>query len=86
MDKRELDPARWKARSQYYSATLALPRTATRGTWGVVVVAQSLDKSPVGADPVSAARRLGGIVASANVAEVGTCACAILFDCVFEVG
>lgn len=86
VDKRKLDPARWKAHSQYYSTALALPRTVTRGTWGVVVVAQSLDKSPVGADPVAAARRLGGIVASANVAEVGACACAILFDCVFEVG
>ena len=51
----------------------------------MVVVSQSLDTTPTGGDPIAAARRLGGIVDSANVSETGECACEILFDHTFDV-
>lgn len=85
VDKDPLDPQRWKAHSHWYTATFDLPMREPAGTWAVVVVAQTMDDSPTGGDPIAAARRLGGIVDSANAAEMGECACTILFDHTFEV-
>lgn len=85
VDKGPIDPERWKAHSQWYTATLDLPLREPAGTWAVVVVAQTMDDSPTGGDPISAARRLGGIVDSANAVEMGECACTILFDHTFDV-
>jgi hypothetical protein len=34
-------------------------------------------------DPIAAARKLGGIVDSANVTETGQCVCEILYDDTF---
>ena len=84
-DKRMIDGERWKAVSRYYRGTLDLALHEPAGTWGIVVMAQTLDDTPTGGDPVTAARRLSGIVDSANVAETGECACSILFDHTFDV-
>lgn len=85
VDKRRIDAERYKAVSRYYRGTLDLPLREPAGKWAVVVVSQTLDATPTGGDPVTAARRLGGIADSANSAEIGQCACAILFDHTFDV-
>lgn len=85
VDKRHLDVAPWKGVSTWYTGTFTLPSNEPDGKWAVVVVTQSLDLTPTGGDPIQAARRLGGIVDSANVVETGECACAILFDHTFDV-
>ena len=85
VDKRKLDPSRWKASSQYYGGRLELAAQEPPGKWAVVVVAQSMDNTPTGGDPLTAAARLSGIAASSNVSEVGECACSILFDAMFDV-
>jgi hypothetical protein len=85
VDKRIIDVDRWKARSLYYNGSFDLGLREPAGKWAVVVVAQTLDDTPPGGDPVSAARRLGGIVDSANIVETGECACSILFDHTFDV-
>lgn len=84
-DKHRISAERWKANSTYYSGTFDLPLTEPAGKWAVVVISQGIDLSPTGADPVDAARRLGGIANSANVQEQGECTCTLLFDHVFEV-
>lgn len=68
-----------------YTANLKLGAGEPAGTWAVTVVSQTLDNTPTGADPIQAARSLGGIADSANVVEVGTCACTVLFDATFHV-
>lgn len=86
-DKRRLPPdlhANEVARS-VYTATLKLGAGEPAGTWAVTVVSQTLDNTPTGGDPLQAARSLGGIADSANVVEVGTCACTVLFDATFPV-
>lgn len=45
---------------------------------------QTLDDTPTGGDPVQAARRLGGIVDSANIVETETCVCTLLHDHTFR--
>jgi hypothetical protein len=85
VDKRRIDIDRWKGVSTYYSGTFPLPTNEPDGKWAVVVVTQSLDHTPTGGDPITAARQLGGIVDSANVVETGECVCEILFDHTFDV-
>ena len=53
VDKRKLDPSRWKASSQYYGGRLELAAQEFPGKWAVVVVAQSMDNTPTGAIPLS---------------------------------
>jgi hypothetical protein len=84
-DKRRIQVDRWKAVSTYYTGTLDVPLQERPGVWGVVVISQSMDLSPTGGDPIAAARRLGGIVNSANVQEQGECTCTLLVDHTFEV-
>ena len=84
-DKRRIDVDRWKARSMYYTGTFDVPLQERPGRWGVVVISQSMDLSPTGGDPIAAARRLGGIVNSANVQEQGECTCTLLVDHAFDV-
>ena len=85
VDKRIIPAEKWKAKSTYYSGTLDLALQEPAGKWGVIVIAQTLDNTPTGGDPVTAARRLSGIVDTANIVETGECACTALFDHVFEV-
>ena len=85
VDKRPISLEDRKVQSRFYTGTLRLGRTEPPGTWGVVVVSQSLDPTPTGGDPVDAARRLGGIVDSSNVVATGECACTVLFDDTFDV-
>ena len=84
-DKRIIPAGPWKAVSSYYTGTLDLALRERPGKWAVVVVAQTMDATPTGGDPLAAARRLSGIVNSANVVETGQCACTILFDHTFDV-
>jgi hypothetical protein len=84
-DKRRISVDRWKGRSAYYTSTFDLPLQEPAGKWAVVVISQSMDMSPTGGDPIAAARRLGGVVNSANVQEQGECTCTLLFDHTFEV-
>lgn len=86
VDKRTIYPLDSAALSRFYTGTFKLNRTEPPGKWGVMVVSQSLDDTHTGADPVNAARKLGGIVDSANIVETGECACTILFDATFDVG
>lgn len=71
--------------STYYSGTFDLPLQEPAGKWAAVVISQSMDMSLTGGDPISAARRLGGIVNSANIQEQGECTCTLLFDHTFDV-
>ncbi|KAK0622689.1 hypothetical protein B0T14DRAFT_514281 [Immersiella caudata] len=85
-DKRMLENIeKWKGVGTYYGGAFKLPIKEPDGKWAVVVVSQSVDNSPTGGDPIAAARKLGGIVDSANVTETGECACEVLFDATFEV-
>jgi len=79
-DKRMIEGKRWKAVSTYYTGAMDLGLREPAGTWAVSVITQTLDHTPTGSDPVAAARRLGGIIDSANVVEVGVCACTLLYD------
>jgi hypothetical protein len=85
VDKRRIDAEQRKAVLRYYRGTLDLPPREPAGKWAVIVVSQTLDATPTGGDPITAARRLGGIVDSANATEIGQCACSILFDHTFDV-
>lgn len=85
VDKRRIDAEQRKVVSRYYRGTLNLPLRESAGKWAVVVVSQTLDATPTGGDPVTAARQLGGIVDSSNATEIGQCACSILFDHTFDV-
>ena len=85
VDKRPIDVQRRKVHARYYTGTLDLNAAEPPGVWGVVVMSQTLDATPTGGDPVQAARRLGGVVDSANIVETGECACTILHDHTFEV-
>jgi hypothetical protein len=85
VDKRMIRVDRWKAVSRYYSGKFDLPLREPAGPWAVAVIAQTLDATPTGGDPITAARRLGGIVDSANVVEQGECVCALLYDHTFDV-
>ncbi|HEY0371846.1 MAG TPA: hypothetical protein VGD79_07575 [Thermoanaerobaculia bacterium] len=85
VDKHRISAEHWKANSTYYSGTFDLPLQEPPGKWAVLVISQSMDMAPTGGDPIAAARRLGGIVNSANVQEQGECTCTLLFDHVFEV-
>ena len=85
VDKRRLDITPWQGIPTWYSGTFTLPSNEPEGKWAVVVVTQTLDTTPTGGDPIQAARKLGGIVDSANVVETGECACEILYDATFDV-
>ncbi|MEM1437346.1 MAG: hypothetical protein AAF769_04010 [Pseudomonadota bacterium] len=74
-----------KVRSRYYTGTLDLPLNEPAGDWGVLVTSQTIDMTENGGDPIDAARRLGGIVDSANIVEEGECRCTVLFDTTFSV-
>jgi len=84
-DKGRISVERWKAMSTYYSGTFDLPLQEPAGKWAVVVISQSMDMSPTGGDPIEAARRLSGIVNSANIQEQAECTCTLLFDHTFDV-
>ncbi|MDF9749202.1 hypothetical protein [Arthrobacter sp. ES3-54] len=84
-DKHRISVDRWKGRSTYHTGTFDLALQEQSGTWAVVVISQSMDMSPTGGDPIAAARRLGGVVNSANVQEQGECTCTLLFDHTFQV-
>lgn len=85
VDKRQISVEKWKGVSNYYTGTFPLAVNERDGKWAVVVVTQSVDDTPTGGDPLTAASKLGGIVDSANVVETGECACEILFDATFDV-
>jgi len=85
VDKRPIDLHDRKIQARFYTGSFDLHHAEPPGKWGVTVVSQSLDDTPTGGDPVRAARRLGGIVDSANVVVTGQCACTILFDTTFDV-
>jgi hypothetical protein len=50
----------------------------------IVLYIQTLDISGIDADPINAAKNIGGIVTSANISIIG-CAATMLFDHVFDV-
>lgn len=84
-DKNRISVEQWRGRSAYYTGTFDLSLQEPAGKWAVVVISQSMDMSPTGGDPIAAARRLGGVVNSANIQEQGDCICTLLFDHTFEV-
>lgn len=86
VDKRPIALPDRKVQSRYYTGSFPIRRLEQAGRWGVTVVSQSLDDTPADGDAVTAAGKLGGIVDSANVVEVGQCTCTVLFDATFDVG
>jgi hypothetical protein len=84
-DKHRISIDSWKGMSTYYTGTFDLPLQEPAGKWAVVVISQSMDMSPTGGDPIAAARRLGGVVNSANIQEQAECTCTLLFDHTFDV-
>ena len=67
-----------------YVGELDLGLREPKDRWNIVLQVQSLDPSGPKTDPISAARLLGGISASANVGAVG-CIVVMLLDHVFDV-
>jgi hypothetical protein len=84
-DNRPTPPNPDKVRSRYYTGTLDLSIAEPAGDWGVLVTSQTIDMTANGGDPIDAARRLGGIVDSANIVEEGECRCTVLYDTRFSV-
>jgi len=84
-DKRPIRLNPDRVASRYYTGSIDLSPAERRGTWAVVVVSQTPDDTETGGDPIRAARRLGGIVDSANVVASRECACSVLFDHTFDV-
>jgi hypothetical protein len=82
VDKRALTH---RADAGYYTGTFALDWNESPGRWGVMVVSQTIDDTPNGGNPISGARKLGGIVDSANLVETSECVCEVLFDATFDV-
>ncbi|MCZ7663198.1 MAG: hypothetical protein M5U22_09865 [Thermoleophilia bacterium] len=81
-------PAPRKKRDEYrfvYTGHLDLAKTEPPDRWGVVLFVQTVDNLPPGTDPVVAARTMGGVTASANVADLAGCTCVMLLDHVFDV-
>lgn len=68
-----------------YTGALDLDPAERADDWGIVLSVQTVDNSPVGADPLDAARNLGGITASANMADPVACAVVMLLDHGFNV-
>lgn len=84
-DKHRISVEPWKGMSTYYTGTFDLPLQEPARKWAVVVISQSMDMAPTGGDPIAAARRLGGVVNSANIQEQAECTCTLLFDHTFDV-
>jgi hypothetical protein len=69
----------------HYRGTQDLDLRQASGRWAVVLTVQTVDNSPAGTDPIVAAQTIGGLTASANVAEVATCVIVLLLDHAFDV-
>jgi hypothetical protein len=68
-----------------YTGEIDLGLSAARDRWGVSLYVQTVDNTPVDGDPITAARKLGGITASANMLNAGGCVLVELLDHVFDV-
>jgi hypothetical protein len=68
-----------------YTSVLDLELGERPDEWGVLLSVQTVNASPMGADPVDAASNLGGITASANMSDPVTCGVVMLLDHVFNV-
>jgi hypothetical protein len=68
-----------------YTGVLDLDVGERADEWGLLLSVQTVDTSTVGTDPVDAAGNLGGITASANIADPVTCGVVMLLDHVFNV-
>lgn len=68
----------------YYQGTLDLGLEVDLDEWGIVLYVQTVDISGKDADPINAAKNIGGIVTSANISIIG-CAAIMLLDHVFDV-
>jgi hypothetical protein len=54
--------------------------------WGGCLFVQSVDETPLASrDPIAAARRLGGITESANLAEIAGCVLVEILDHSFDI-
>lgn len=73
-----------KAQSLYYRGILDLGLEVDLDEWGVVLYVQTVDNSSKDADPIKAAKNIGGIVESANLSILG-CGAVMLLDHVFDV-
>ena len=73
-----------KFQGLYYRGTLDLGLEVNLDEWGIVLYVQTVDNSDKDADPIDAAKNIGGIVTSANISIIG-CAAIMLLDHVFDV-
>jgi hypothetical protein len=78
-------PGREKVRRFTYTGHLDLDLREITDQWAVSLSVQTVDNTPVGGDPIAAAQQLGGITASASVAQVAGCVVVMLLDHVFNV-
>ncbi len=75
---------RRKFQHLYYRGMLDLGIEMDPDEWGIVLYVQTVDNSGKDADPIDAAKNIGGIVTSANISVIG-CAAIMLLDHVFDV-
>ena len=68
-----------------YVGNLDLDLREPADKWGIALFVQTVNDVPVGTDPAVAARTIGGITASNNVADLSGCEVVMLLDHVFDV-
>jgi hypothetical protein len=68
----------------YYTGDLDLDLQERKDRWNIVLQVQSLDASSPQANPIDAARILGGIPSATNAIIIG-CVVVLLLDHVFDV-
>jgi hypothetical protein len=73
------------ARRFTYTGYLDLTLQEAKDKWGIVLFVQTVDNTDARTDPTVAARTLGGITASANVAQLAGCVTVMLLDHAFDV-
>ena len=78
-------PGAYQGRTFQYQGHLDLSLQEAKARWGVMLFAQTVNNAPPGSDPIAAAQNIGGMTATANVADVAVCTVVLLLDHVFDV-
>ncbi|KAF5427247.1 MAG: hypothetical protein C5S41_01705 [Candidatus Methanomarinus sp.] len=68
-----------------YTGKIDLDMHEAKDKWGVSLFVQTVNNVPTGTEPAIAARTIGGITASDNIADMAVCGVIMLLDHVFDV-
>ncbi len=68
-----------------YTGKIDLDMHEAKDKWGVSLFVQTVNNVPTGTEPAVAARTIGGITASDNIADMAACGVVMLLDHVFDV-